>query len=165
MAKDETLENIKHDLPLDEDIPLAKKSFPIQVIGWTILYLLLFAALLGFFGKGILSVQKEQLNDIELRYEKYGRNQMPMNLELDFKNIRDSILLQVPQEYFRHVQLRSVTPEPSEQRITKEFYSFLFKGNGSLKVFVEVEPRQSGSVSSAISSGHTTIPINQFFYP
>ncbi len=165
MSKDEVLENIQHDLPIDEDIPLAKKSFPIQVAGWLLLYIFLIAALLGFFGKGYFSVQKEQVNGVNLVYEKYGRNQMPMNLELDIQQVNDSIVVRVPQDYFKHVQLRSVTPEPVEQRIENNFYTFLFRGNGALKVFVEIEPRMSGSVSAGIIAGNTTIPVNQFFYP
>jgi hypothetical protein len=165
MSKDEVLENIQHDLPIDEDIPLAKKSFPIQIAGWSLLYIFLIAALLGFFGKGYFSIQENQVNGINLVYEKYGRNQMPMNLELDIQQVKDSVLVSVPQEYFKHVQLRSVTPEPAEQRIDKEYYTFVFKGNGSLKVFVEVEPRINGSVSAGILAGNTTIPINQYFYP
>lgn len=162
--KDE-LEQVRHELELDEDIQLASKSYPVQRIGWFILYAFILLALLGFFGKGILSEKHVTVDDKEIRYEKFGRNQMPMNLELTIPNIRDSITISIPQEYFNYVQLRSVNPEPSSQEIKNSSYNFTFKGNGDLRAFVEIEPKLTGKIKFTITAGQTSIPITQYFYP
>lgn len=165
MKKKDELEQVHHELELDEDIPLASKSYLIQRIGWFILYVFLLLALLGFFGKGIVSAQKSIVDDKEIRYEKFGRNQMPMNLELIIPKIQDSIIISIPQEYFNYVQLRSVNPQPSKQEINDLSYNFTFKGNGELRAFVEIEPKIYGRINFTVKAGETSIPVTQYFYP
>ena len=165
MKKKDELEQVRHGLELDEDIPLASKSYPIQRVGWFFLYAFILLALLGFFGKGIVSQKHTTVDGMEIRYEKFGRNQMPMNLELIIPNITDSITISIPQEYFTYVQLRSVNPEPSSQEINKQSYNFTFKGTGELKAFVEIEPKIHGKIDFTVTAGKTSIPVTQIFYP
>jgi hypothetical protein len=165
MKKKDELEQVRHDLELDEDIQLASKSYPIQRVGWFILYVFLLLALLGFFGKGIVSEKKSVVDDKEIRYEKFGRNQMPMNLELMIPQIRDSIIISIPQEYFKYVQLRSVNPQPSKQEINDRSYNFTFIGNGELRAFVEIEPKIYGRINFTVKAGETSLPVTQYFYP
>ena len=165
MKKKDELEQVRHGMELDEDIQLASKSYHIQRIGWFILYAFILLALLGFFGKGIVSQKQTTVDGIEIRYEKFGRNQMPMNLELIIPNITDSITISIPQEYFTYVQLRSVNPEPTSQEINKQSYNFTFKGTGELKAFVEIEPKLYGRINFVVKAGETSIPITQYFYP
>jgi hypothetical protein len=159
------LEQVRHGLELDEDIQLASKSYPIQRVGWFILYAFLLFALLGYFGKGIVSEKKSVVDDKEIRYEKFGRNQMPMNLELIIPQIQDSIIISIPQEYFNYVQLRSVNPQPSKQEINDRSYNFTFQGKGELRAYVEVEPKIYGSINFTVTAGGTSIPVTQYFYP
>ena len=165
MQNKDELEQVRHGLELDEDIQLASKSYPIQRIGWFLLYAFILLALSGFFGKGILSDKQITVDDKEIRYEKFGRNQMPMNLELIIPNITDSITISIPQEYFNYVQLRSVNPEPSTQEINNQSYHFTFKGTGELRAFVEIEPKLYGKINFVVKAGETSIPIIQYFYP
>jgi hypothetical protein len=164
MAK-EMLENVHHELELDEDIPLAVKSYPVQRVGWFILYAFLILSLLGFFGKGIASFKQATVDKTEIRYEKFGRNQMPMNLELTIQEVKDSITISIPQKYFQYVQLRSVNPEPASQEINSHSYNFTFKGNGQLKAYVEIEPKIHGRIKFSLTAGETSIPVTQYFYP
>jgi hypothetical protein len=165
MKKKDELEQVRHEIELDEDIPLASKSYPIQRIGWFILYAFILLALLGLFGKGILSEKHITVEGKEVRYEKFGRNQMPMNLELFIPNIKDSITISIPQEYFKYVQLRSVNPEPTTQQIKEQSYNFTFKGTGELRAYVEIEPKLFGKIHFTITAGQTQIPLTQYFYP
>lgn len=165
MQNKDELEQVRHGLELDEDIQLASKSYPIQRIGWFLLYAFILLALSGFFGKGILSEKQVTVDDKEIRYEKFGRNQMPMNLELIIPNVTDSITISIPQEYFNYVQLRSVNPEPSTQEINNRSYNFTFKGTGELRAFVEIEPKLYGRINFVVKAGATSIPITQYFYP
>jgi len=106
------VETVHHNLQLDEHLKQHKQGWSIQKIGWAILYLGLVLALLGLFGTGPLSRKTLSQNGHSVEYEHFLRYEGEAEMTFNVDEAKDTIRLEIPQEYLEYIDVKSITPLP-----------------------------------------------------
>lgn len=102
-----------------EHFPQERREWIIQAAAWTVMALILVAALLGAFGNGPLSkrVIESDPPGLRVEYQKIIRHQAQAELKLRVESpSSEEVVLTIGEGYFQHFELESVVPEPKEQR-------------------------------------------------
>ncbi len=162
MAQSET---ITHSLELDEDIKLAEKSWPIQRIGWGLLFLFLVLSALGVCGTGILSKASERVDGHTLEYQRFARIQNQIEMRFKLSNVQRNAVIVLPQSYISNVEIRNISPEPTQQAVENGKHFFVFDGSGDMTITFYTEARKAGRYNTNIMAGHTRFSISQLIYP
>lgn len=160
-----SIKHIPHSIEIDEDIKLAKISYPIQRVGWALLALFLVAAALGTCGTGILSKTSKQQESARLEYERFGRYKNPFELTFVLVNIQEHAVIAIPQSYLKNMEIKTILPEPSQQATEDGRQLYLFKGSGSMRIIFFVEPQKAGKLTTTMMAGHNRFEISQLIYP
>ena len=158
-------EKIKHSLQLEEDIALAEKSWPIQRVGWGILFLFLIMAALGTCGTGILSSASQQQGNTTMEYERFARYGNAFELSFKMANVKEHSIIAIPQSYLEHMEIKTISPNPSQQVVEDGNHLFVFDGNGKMEVSFFLEPEKAGKMETHIMAGHSRFSFTQLIYP
>ncbi|HEY8897649.1 MAG TPA: hypothetical protein VIM79_22640 [Niastella sp.] len=159
------LEIVHHNLELDEDIEQHKKGWRVQKIGWAILYLGLILALLGFFGSGPFSYRTISANGNSVDYERFLRYEGEAEMTFHVNAAKDTIRLEIPQEYLEYINLQSITPLPSASTTVNGTTTYFFNALGTASIHCNLMAKKSGSVTSVLKLNQTSFKINHQIYP
>src|SRR5688572_20039263 len=119
------------ELDLAEDIAFERRSWVVQRIAWTIMSLILIAALLGLFGNGWLSKARMSIpgGALEIEYNRFVRFQAPGELRARISpssTEENQAGLWVSREYLKSIELKQITPAPEREITTDEGVIYLF---------------------------------------
>lgn len=163
--KVQDIELIKHDLELDEDIPLHRTGWIIQRIGWGVLYTGLILAMLGLFGTGLLSQRKQEINGNELSYERFLRFEAEAQLTFKISDARDSIILIVPQRYTEHIDITAINPLPAKSVITNGQVVYSFPASGHGEIHCTLMAKKPGRITETIIANNSAFTLSHLIYP
>lgn len=160
-----SLEIVHHNLELDENIEQHKQGWRVQKIGWVILYLGLVLALLGLFGTGPISYRTISENGHSVEYERFLRYEGEAEMTFHVNEAKDTIRLEIPQEYLEYINVQSLTPLPSGNTTINGITTYFFNALGTASIHCNLMAKKSGSISSVIKVNQTPFNINHQIYP
>lgn len=143
-----------------------------QKFGFVILGLILLAAFLGLFGKGLLSATVKTDGNLAISYEKFIRQQASSVYQITISPKINSntkvVKLWINQSFYKNLSLKSVIPTPAIEEISddKVLYTFNVSNPDKINITLVIEPEELGVIASEIglSSGER-IQLNQLIYP
>lgn len=160
------------DLQIDQDLDAQRHHWIAERVGWTVITLVILAALLGLFGSGWLSEASVGTPEgaLRLEYSRFGRFLAPMTLRLHLgpdviHEGRVSIWLN--RDYIEAAQVQRILPPPDavEAGADRLTYGLRVSG-GPTAVTIYLEPDRVGSLSGQIGlAGHKPLRFDQFIYP
>jgi hypothetical protein len=161
----QSLERVQHNLQLDENLRHHKKGFIIQKIGWAILYLALILALAGLFGSGPLSNRTQSQNGISVQYERFMRYEGEAELTFTINDAKDSITLEIPQQYLEYIDVKSITPLPHSNKTINGETTYYLNAMGTATIHCNLMAKKPGSVTAAFKVNKTPFTIAHQIYP
>ncbi len=164
-AKKQTIENVRHNLQLDENLHQHKKGWIIQKIGWAVLYAGLILAALGLFGTGVMSYKTQARNGNSIKYERFLRYESEAELTVEVTGAKDTITLQIPQHYMQYVHVQSINPLPLENKTIDGQTIYYFNSRGTAIIHCGLMAKKAGSVTSTIVVNKTPFTITHQIYP
>jgi hypothetical protein len=160
-----SLEIVHHNLQLDENLEDHKQGWRVQKIGWTILYLGLILALLGFFGTGPFSYKTIFENGKSVEYERFLRYEGEAEMTFHVNAAKDTIRLEIPQKYLEYIDVKSLTPLPLGNLTINGITTYFFKALGTANIHCNLMAKKPGNITSTIKVDQTPFTINHQIYP
>ena len=159
------IEDVKHNLELDEEIKLHKKGWVIQRIGWGIMLLIMLAGAIGSFGEGFLSKQTPSHGNMRVAYERYFRYEAEMKIVVESGNEHICKIL-LPHAYLKNFRIVRFVPEPLNNLSIAEDVVFNFGEGHNRIVSIYLVPKDYGAIKGDMKiNGTDTIPLHHFIYP
>lgn len=162
------------NLQVAENLPLQQKIWKAERISWAIVISLLFAALLGLFGKGPLSSAESRTPDglLRVEYDRLSRYQAPTELKLHIgpaATQSESLRLWINADYWEQVELSQISPAPqfTEMGNNKHIYHFkIATPNSPLLISFQVKGAGYGKTDLHLGlQNGPALNMKQFFYP
>ncbi|MCK9519893.1 MAG: hypothetical protein M0R74_12850 [Dehalococcoidia bacterium] len=103
------VEEMYPGLEIDEDFDFQRRSWVVQRVLWTAGAVVLLAALLGFFGRGVLSSTESSTteDDVVVSYQRFARLQTPTQIEVTVRVGGDKVEVWIARNYRRGELQRS----------------------------------------------------------
>jgi hypothetical protein len=158
-------ETVRHNLQLEENLQQHKQGWMIQKIGWTVLYLGLFLALAGVFGTGPLSDRTKSQNGTQVKYERFLRYESESEIMINIQDAKDSITLEIPQQYMEYIDLQSITPLPHGNRTVHEVTTYYFHALHAANIHCIIMAKKTGSITATIKVNEIPFTITHQIYP
>ncbi|WP_205509952.1 hypothetical protein [Longitalea arenae] len=164
-GKNKSVERLQHDLQLEENLDQHKRGWVIQKVGWTILYLGLILAAIGVFGTGPLSYKTQVINGNSVEYERFMRYEGESEMTFHVKDVKDSIALEIPQQYLEYIDVLSITPLPDRNRTVDGVTTYYFPAGGAADIHCNLMAKKFGNISATIKVNATPFTIAHKIYP
>lgn len=160
-------------LEVQRDEVFQRREHRAQLVGRACIGLLVLAAALGLFGTGPLSWDeaRSEDGDLTLAYERFARRGAPLELTVTL----DPVLaedgyweLAVERAYLEGMDVRGITPEPSEHIIQGGDVLLRWPsagGSAPLVVTFSLEGDTLGSLAGALQSRGRSLSFSHFLYP
>jgi hypothetical protein len=161
----QSVETVRHSLQLDENLDHHKKGWMIQKIGWAVLYLGLILALAGVFGAGPLSYKTQSRNGASIKYERFLRYESESELSFNIQDAKDSITLEIPQQYMEYIELSSITPLPQANRTVNNVTTYYFNASQTANIHCLIMAKKTGSITATLTVNKIPITIAHQIYP
>ena len=163
-GKKHSVEVIKHDLELEEELPMHEMSWVVQRVGWVLIILFVAVAALGLFGDGLLSKQKSQSGNATAEYDRFARYESETKILLESPN-EPITTLSLSQKYVEGMRIVRILPEPESNVGDGDDILFHFNGDHRI-VTLYVRPEDPGSVRGKLAvNGNNPINIFHLVYP
>jgi hypothetical protein len=120
---------------------------------------------LGFFGSGPISYRTISANGNSIDYERFLRYEGEAEMTFHVNEAKDTIRLEIPQDYLEYINMQSITPLPSACRTINGTTTYFFNALGTASIHCNLMAKKSGSVSSVIKVNQTPFNINHQIYP
>lgn len=160
---------------IQEDLGFQVRSWRAQRIGWAVAVVLLVAAVLGLFGRGLLSGGHVASTDgrLSVAFERLARHGAPAQLEVNVsaEAIRDGMVtVWVERDYLDGLELRAIVPEPSTVRDADGRTAYEFEvgdvGADGFDLTFQIEHDDIGPRGGEVSlDGGSAVRIEQLVYP
>ncbi|MBD0289576.1 MAG: hypothetical protein ICV79_29775 [Flavisolibacter sp.] len=161
-----TVEEVKTDLEIDEDLDLHEKGWKLQRFGWFFIFALVILAALGVFGDGIASKTTLTANGAKIKYDKYYRHEARMELKVDAHTTDSSqMVISFPNEYLKKFRVESILPEPKENKLNGDQVSYYFLGSAGMSIVFYLVPQEIGTIHGSMNVNNSQFPLHHFIYP
>lgn len=154
-----------HTLGLHENMVWTERSWKIQRLGWGLLVTYILMAALGVFGTGMASKKNIESDGYSVKYERFGRFEMPLEFRIQAPAVNGRVVVTVPQEFTGHYGIESITPEPETQSFRGGQIVLEFSADSPSLVVIQVEAEKPGLHSTTLSVNDKKFTISQFIYP
>lgn len=166
MSKAHDIEIVKTDLQIKEELDAHRRGWTAQRVGLTLMYLLVIAAAVGLFGDGLASAKTESSQQITVESERFYRFQAPMPLQIMVTNTSGSnITIAFPNDYFRHFEVRSIVPEPTENEFINDHVHYTFDATGDADITFYLIPLERGRIRGVLNVNDEQFQLNHFIFP
>jgi hypothetical protein len=161
----QSLETVRHKLQLEENLEQHKKGWVIQKIGWAILFVGLILALAGVFGSGPVSYKTQSQDGNSVKYERFLRYESESEITFNIQDAKDSITLEIPQQYMEYIDLRSMTPVPHVNKTVNGLTTYYFHALRSANIHCHLMAKKTGSITATVKVNETPFTIVHQIYP
>ena len=161
----QSVETVRHNLQLNENLEQHKLGWMIQKIGWTALYSGLILAVAGVFGTGPLSYRTKSQNGTQVKYERFLRYESESEITFNIQDAKDSITLEIPQQYMEYIELNSITPLPHANRTVNNVTTYYFHALHTASIHCLIMAKKTGSITATLTVNKTPITIAHQIYP
>ncbi|WP_207477876.1 hypothetical protein [Arenibaculum pallidiluteum] len=161
-------------LEIDEDMRFQRRDWTFERISWSLLALLVLAALLGAFSRGPLSkaVASDPDGILRITYDRFLRDDAASSIEIELARgatAGDQVELLLRGPMLRDLQLRNLSPEPLESRLAEDGWALRFPvrdRQAPSLIRMELRPETVGWLDGEIAAeGRQPVPIRAFVYP
>jgi hypothetical protein len=164
------------DLEVGQDFRFLRQEWLVERAGWTVMALLIVAALLGLCGgPGPLSNASASLEDgsLQIEYDRFGHLEAHMRLHgylaAGTAAPDGTVSVWINQAYAKRIQISQVIPEPEKMLAGPDRLIFVFRvadpTQPTLVTFF-LQPRAIGPVSGRIGlPNRPPLDFSQFIYP
>ena len=161
-----TIEVVKTDLEINEELDLHEKGWKLQRIGWIFILLLVALSVFGFFGDGLASKTAITDTQAKIQYDRFYRREARMEMKVDLPNSTNSpVQIAFPNNYIKNFRLESILPEPANIKVENNQVHYFFDGQGSMNIIFYLIPQKAGNIHGFLRINETQFPINHFIYP
>ena len=160
-----SLETVRHNLQLNENLGQHKQGWIIQKIGWAILFLGLILALAGVFGTGPVSYKTKFQDGTSVKYERFLRYEGEAEMTFNINDAKDSITLEIPQQYLEYIDVASITPLPLGNRTVNGVTTYYFNAMGMASIHCNLMAKKTGNITAVIKANKTPFTIAHQIYP
>lgn len=160
-------------LQLREDMAFQRRSWRAERIGWTIMALLVVAALLGLFAVGPLSwtTTSDAAGLLQVEHERFQRRSAPASLTIDVAAAAvptASVEIEVDDEFLRTYEIRTMRPQPAESVATPDGLRLRFRvePRAPATIRLYLQPERIGRARPTLGlTGRTPVELPVFVYP
>lgn len=159
-------------LEIGEDLKFQRRTWRVQRIGWTVMVLLIGAAVSGVFASGPLSEAETRDPDgtIGVEYERFVRRMAPTTLRIRFLAPvanADRVAIEFGNSFIRDVEIETVRPEPEHMTAMPDGVRMAFRlAQGGGAVTLSIKPQAVGSLRGEVGIvGRRPARLSQFVYP
>ena len=160
-----TVEVVKTDLEIDEDLDLHEKGWKVQRVGWVFIFALVILASFGFFGDGLVSKKKLSAGNIQVEYDRFHRHEARMDVKFDVNHSDSNSTISFNNQYLKNFKIESIMPEPKEVKIANDHVNYLFNAQGHSNIVFYLIPQQLGSINGIIQVNGNQFDLSHFIYP
>src|SRR5690606_17507075 len=161
-----TIEVIKTDLEINEELDLHEKGWKFQRVGWIFIFLLVALSAFGYFGDGLASKTTENNTQANIEYDRFYRREARMEMKIDLlQSMNKSVDIAFPNNYIKNFRIESILPEPAIIKVENNQVHYIFDGEGSMNIVFYLIPQKAGNISGFIRISENQFPINHFIYP
>lgn len=162
------------DLEVDEDMRFQRRSWRVQRVGRAFVFLLVLAALAGFFGGGGVARTEAHSADgaLAVEYRRFARNHSDAELTVRVQPAGaagDPVRVWLSRPLLRAVEVERVTPEPVRstaggERVTFEFATAA--GGGPVEIVFHGRTREPGVARGRVGvEGGGEVDVRPFVFP
>ena len=162
------------DLEIAEDLQYHQRAWTLERIGWSVMLLVIVAALAGLLGPGPLSnaVAGRQGSTLWVEYNRFERYQSPTVLRVHFSSSaakQGKVRLYLNRDFIQQVRVQRIEPEPESVAVGSQSTAYTFnvlRQKGPAIVVFHYEPNTQGSVPIHVGlHGGPRLSFSQFLYP
>ena len=158
---------------IEQDLEFERRAWIIERVGWILMLLVVIAALLGLFGHGVLGYRSATApnGSVTVEYEAVARKGGSTGLDISVRAPRhaDAVVVLIADSYLRHVDVESITPEPSVVTGSGDAVRFEFPvapGTDELLVRLQLRPDALGSIEGSVETPDgPPVRFSQFVLP
>ncbi|HWJ30677.1 MAG TPA: hypothetical protein VNS32_29355 [Flavisolibacter sp.] len=162
--KENKVEHINHEIPIDEQLNLHRKGWTLQRICWALMFLFLFLALAGLFGEGPLSKKTVHAGAITLTYERFARYEHAMKLEVSSPGPPIQSI-SISQDYAKRMNISRISPVAEKEVEEGRYINYNFAGVQTHTVVFYLTATKFGNVHDSIKINGAPVFFNQIIYP
>ncbi len=160
------------DLEIEQDLEYQQREWQVQKFGWTVMALIIVAALLGLFAPGLFNQAAQQGDDLSVEFERFQRFQAPAELRFHIAegtSPGDQVRLSITQDYLGGVQVQQVTPQPDSVLGGEGRLTYVFGRTSPrqpMTVTFHLTTQQIGPLAGQVSlADGSPLPFRQFVFP
>lgn len=158
-------------LEVDEDLAFQRGAWVVQRVAWSLFAAIIVAALLGLFGRGLLSSAESSAGggDLSASYDRVARILTPTTLEVTLPVDGDEVKLWVDRQYLDRMGLQDVHPDPDSVEGSAERWTYTFKpapDATELVVIFQLKPQSVGKANAKLGAeGGPGLDFSQLVLP
>ena len=170
MAKNKRISEID----IDQDMVYQEREWRIQRAGWLLMWLVILAALLGVFGKGVLAnaVASDPGGALTVKYSRFERNRSPSALEVTIGPVQTTggkFAIALDRDFVNRIEIQRMDPEPASVKGDREHVVYEFEvteAGQPAEVVIDYEHAQFGLPHTrlALENGPEVL-LRQVVYP
>lgn len=162
------------DLEIAEDLDAQRHHWIAERVGWTVIALVMVAAVLGLFGPGLLNRARVANADgrFRLEYSHFGRYRAPTTLRLHLGPNATSgakVRVWVDRKFIEGVEVQNITPPPDSAELGADRVTYVFQISDASRpaaITFYLEPERVGALSGRIGlESKSPVHFEQFIYP
>ena len=155
---------------LNQDMQHQHHSWIFERTCWALMAVTLLAALMGFFGPGVLSKKVVGNPSFQLKYHTRERHHAPAELTLKIRPEAakgPSIAVQLSAAYLQNILLERITPEPekTEAGAADVTYYFAVREGDPVTVQFHYRANTIGRLQGSVGIGESRLNLRQFIFP
>ena len=162
------------DLEINQDLDVQRTTWTVQRIGWSVMTLIVLAALSGVFGSGPLA-RTEVIDDqqtFRLLYDRFGRYEGELVLQLELTpeaTTTNRVTVEIDRTYWISHAVEHITPAPLLASIGIDGFRYTFEINApSMPAVIafRLRPKYLGALDGRIRvNDGAPLQFNQFMFP
>lgn len=158
------------DLEIEEDEAYQRRFHIFQRASWTLMILVIAAALAGLIGPGLKGTKRLESVDKAFRVEFERTTNYQKDSAMSF-TVKDadagSVSIWLSRDFLDSVRLEQVIPEPERVMAGrgKVYFDFINKEPGDLEVRLYYQPVRIGRVPARSGRGTSELEFSQFVFP
>lgn len=162
------------ELELDDDMEFQHRQWFWQRLGWIVITLLLLAAVLGFFGSGLLDRTEagERGSKFWLEYNRFGRlkaetSELQIHLGAG-ASTGGKARVRFSRDYMEGIEVMGMTPQPESIEAAPDYYTYVFNvpDGQQATIVINLEPERAGRLKGQVGlEGGPSVDFSQIIYP
>lgn len=166
MAKENySVEVVKTDLEINEELPLHEKGWVARNIGLVFIYLLVILASFGLFGDGLLSKRQVLKGTASIHYERFHRQEARNALTINVSPNQNNLVVSFESQYLEKFRIETIVPDPREVKIQNGRLNYVFDGQGAVSITFYLIPQSIGPIEGNLLVNNNEFQLSQFIFP
>lgn len=157
--------------PVEEDMPMQRRVWRFERVGWYVLLLIVLLGLAGLFGNGPLSDATARSADgrVEVEYQRMSRSGIRYDLRIHVQGTAgEPLAVLLDGSLVREASIETLQPEPLTSLSHGEglLLNLGTPADGSATLYLTLRSAHVGALEATVSAGAgSAVRFTTFFYP